>query len=282
MVKIALTGPDGLIGSRIVELLKDRFEFIPLKQSTLDITKKDLVNKIVSETPFDIFLHLAAYTNVDQAEKDKESAYSINVEGTKNVFEAALNKGKKFIYISTDFVFDGHNPPYFEDSQPNPLSYYGQTKYEAEKLVKDKAMIVRFSYPYRASFDLKKDFVKTIKASLEQKKSLSMVTDSLITPTLIDDIVMAFDYLFQNHSNKTYHLVGSDSFSPFDAGKLIAKTFKLDESLIRPTTFEEYSQGKAKRPKLSQMKSKNNDFYKMKGFEEGLYEIKSQIANLKP
>ena len=147
MLKVALTGTSGLVGSRIIELLHDKFLFIPLPQADMDITNKNSVQKIVNNIDFDVFLHLAAYTNVDSAEYSKESVMMINVNGTQNVFEAVKKKERQFIYISTDFVFDGINPPYYEDSQPHPLSVYALSKYEGEKIVKDNAMIVRISYP---------------------------------------------------------------------------------------------------------------------------------------
>ncbi len=275
MLKIAITGSTGLVGSRLINLLKTEFKFIPLGREVVDITQKNQVWQKINQIDFDLFLHLAAYTNVDGAEKEKSLAWKINVEGTKNVFEVSLHKKKKFIYVSTDFVFDGNNPPYFEGSLPRPISYYGLTKYEGEKIVKDKAMIVRIAYPYRASFEPKKDFVRTIKFLLEQKKPVFMVKDSLITPTFIDDIVFALKHLFKNYSCKVFHLVGSESLSPCDCGKLISKAFNLDGSLVQPTTYSLYFKNKAKRPRYSVIKTKNNEFYKMKSFEQGLKELLS-------
>jgi dTDP-4-dehydrorhamnose reductase len=282
MLKIAVTGSTGLIGSRIIELLNKDFQFIPLLQKKVNITNRQQTDETISNIDFDILLHLAAYTDVDGTEKNKEAAYRINVEGTRNIFEAVNAKKKKFIYISTDFVFDGkqEKAPFYEDSIPNPISYYGQTKYEGEKIVNSsaggRAMIVRFSYPYRANFEQKKDFVRNIKSQLEQGKSLQMVTDSTITPTFIDDIAFVLKYLFNNYSPEIYHVVGGDSLSPYDAGKLIAKTFNLNQSLIQPTTYEVYFKDRAKRPQYSEIKSKKNNFYKMKTFEEGLNEIRKQ------
>lgn len=277
MVKVAITGASGLIGTRILELLDGKFTFISLSQESCDITNKTTVDDALSKIDFDMLLHLAAYTNVDLAEKEKNVAEKINVEGTKNIFETVMGKKKKFIYISTDFVFDGTNPPYTEDSTPNPISSYGKTKYEGEKIVRDQAMIVRFSYPYRASFRLKKDFVRSIKESLEQNRKLSMVSDSLITPTFIDDIVYGLKYLFENFSTQTFHLVGANSLSPYESGLLIAKTFGLDDSSIQKTTYTEYFKDKAARPQFSTITSTRNTFYRMKTFEQGLYEIKKQM-----
>ncbi len=284
MLKIALTGADGLVGSRIIELLNDYFIFIPINKNQMDITDKNQVYKTIKSINFDIFLHLAAFTDVDGAEKNNELAYKINVEGTKNVFEVVNHKKGKFIYISTDFVFDGFNPPYNEKNQPNPISYYGKTKYEGEKALslpnQEKAMIIRISYPYRSTFEKKKDFVRTVKLLLEQKKNLFMVTDSLITPTFIDDIANALKYLFLNYSPEVFHITGRDSLSPYEAGILIAKTFNLDQHLIQPTTYKHYFKNRAKRPQYSQIQSIKNNFYKMKSFEQGLNEVAKQIQNL--
>lgn len=277
MIKIALTGADGLVGSRIVELLKNDFEFIPLPQSSMDITNKEQVDNALKNLDFDIFFHLAAYTNVPGAESNKELCYKINRDGTKNVFEAVSQKQKKFIYVSTDFVFDGINPPYFEDSIPNPTSVYASSKYEGEKIVKDTGMIVRIAYPYRASFELKKDFFRTFKFYLENGKTLSMITDSLMTPTFIDDIAHGLKYLFNNFSPKIFHLVGSESISPYEAALNVAEAFNLNKSLIGKTTYEEYVKGKARLPQFATIKSQKNNFYKMKGFKDGLEEIKKQL-----
>ncbi len=269
-MKIALSGSRGLVGSRIVELLSDKFEFIHLNRPEFDITKKNDVSKSLENIDFDLFLHLAAYTNVDSAEIDRESAYALNVEGTKNVFEATQKKRKQFIYISTGFVFDGEHPPYFEDSTPNPVGYYGMTKYEGEQIVKDQAMIVRIEYPFRAQFDQKKDFVRAIKTRLESGQEVTGISDSLITPTFIDDIAHGLKGLIRNFSPDIYHVVGEDSLSPYNAALLIAKNWHLDESLIKKITYDEYFVGKARRPKLAEVKSKRNNFYKMKTFKEAL------------
>jgi dTDP-4-dehydrorhamnose reductase len=277
MLKIALTGADGLVGSRIIELLDQDFEFIPLPQNSMDITNKEQVDNALKNLNYDIFFHLAAYTNVSGAETNRDLAFKINRDGTKNVFEAVSQKQKKFIYVSTDFVFDGTNPPYFEDSQPNPTSVYASSKYEGEKIVKDQAMIVRIAYPYRTSFELKKDFFRTFKFYLENNKPLLTIADSLMTPTFIDDIAFGLKHLFNNFSPGIYHLVGTNSLSPYEAAILVAKTFNLDQKLIGKTTYEEYVKGKAALPKLADIKSRKNNFYKMKTFEEGLEEIKKKL-----
>lgn len=277
MIKIGVSGSTGLVGSRIIEILGDKFEFIPLWQKEADITNRHQVHQFFKNRKIDFFLHLAAYTNVDKAEEEKEKAWQINVEGTKNLFEEAKDKKIRFIYISTDFVFDGDNPPYFEESKVNPISYYGLTKYEAEKIISNQGMIVRIAYPYRSSFEKKKDFLRTFIHFLKNKQPLNVVKDTLITPTFIDDIAFGLEYLIKNYAQETFHLVGSQTLSPAEAAFLIAKTFNFSPDLIKTTTYDQYFKNKAKRPRYSEIKSKKNNFYPMKSLAEGLKLIKSQL-----
>ncbi|MFQ5452167.1 MAG: SDR family oxidoreductase [Candidatus Paceibacterota bacterium] len=276
-LKIAATGLTGLIGSRIHELLKDEIDFVPLEEVSMDITDASAVHKTLHTTDFDILLHLAAFTDVDRAEVEKDLAYRVNVAGTKNVFETVQNMGKKLIHISTDFVFDGKNPPYFEDSTPNPISYYGQTKYKAERLVQGKAMIVRPSYPYRATFLAKKDLVRSIVDVLRSGKRMYGITDQIITLTFIDDIALALKHLSTHYKPEIYHVIGQDSLSGYDAIMTICEVFGFDKSKVGKTTFDEFYRGKAPRPRNSIIKSKKNNFYPMKTFREGLEEIKKQL-----
>lgn len=192
MLKIAVTGPNGLIGSKIISVLQNDFTFIPLSHKDIDITNKTLVAEQLSSIDFDILLHLAGYTNVEGAEKDRSEAHLLNVDGTSNIFHAIEHTKKKMIYISTDFVFDGTNPPYDEESKPNPLGYYAQTKYRGEQVVKDQAMIVRISFPYGNPHSKKPDFIMRVKQLLEDGTKLNMITDSSITPTYIG--ALSFSY----------------------------------------------------------------------------------------
>lgn len=262
MLKVAITGGDGLVGSRIIELLNSDFQFINLPQKIMNITDKNQVFQVLKDLNFDIFLHLAAYTNVAAAETNKDLCFKINVDGTKNVFEVVSFKKKKFIFISTDFVFDGKNPPYFEESTPNPLGVYAQSKYEGEKIIEDKGMIIRISYPYRANFPKKNDFFRTFKTYLEQKKPLSMITNSLMTPTFIDDIAYGLKYLIKNYSPEIFHLTGAKAISPYQAAIIIAEKFNLDKSLIGKTTYDEYIKNKPGIPQYADIKSKKIIFGK--------------------
>lgn len=273
MKKIAITGPNGLIGARLQELLKDRVQLIPFDHTTCDITNKKNVVSCLNNNDFDLLLHMAAYTNVDGAEREKDQAYQINVQGTKNVFDVVSSLGKEMIYISTDFVFSGKDGPYDETSIPDPIGYYGETKYQGEQILKDKAMIVRISYPYGTSPAPKKGFVRTLASLLSQGKQLHMVTDSQFTPTYIDDIASALEYLMHHYQPEIYHIAGSESLSPYEAGMIIAQEYGYDTNLIQKTTYEAYFKGKAPRPQYSIFQSIKNTFYPMRSFREGVKDI---------
>jgi dTDP-4-dehydrorhamnose reductase len=277
MKKIAVTGASGLVGTRIIELLSDTFSFIPLSVKDMDITDAHSVSSYMKDLQYDLLLHLAAYTNVNGAESEREKAFLINETGTKNLLDAVTASHKQMIYISTDFVFDGTEPPYVETSVPNPISAYGQSKYAGEKSLGKNGMIVRIAYPYRSSFDVKKDIFRSIRATLEAGKPLEMVEDSLMVPTFIDDIAYGLEYLMNNFSCDTFHLVGKDAMSPYTLAKTIARVFLLDENLIAKTTYNAYFEGRAKGPRYSDIRSEKNTFFPMHTFEEGLYIIKNQL-----
>ena len=285
-------GLNGLVGSRIMQLLSESYEFINLSRSTgVDITKKDSLSVIKDYADAKFVLQFAAKTDVDDCEKDKElgeegEAWKINVNGTRNVAQACRDLGKKIIYISTDFVFDGQKvkgDSYSETDTPNPINWYSKTKYEGEKAVSESGapyVIIRLAYPYRAGFELKKDFVRAIIDSLKNGNEIKGITDHIFCPTLIDDIAPVFDTLIKNDAVGIYHAVGKDGITPYEAALKIAEVFDLDQSLVAATTREEFFKDRAPRPfnlKLRNVKIEQLGV-KMKGFEEGLLEIKKQMT----
>lgn len=286
-MKILGTGLQGLIGSRIVELLSSHYTFENISRTTgADITNRDQVIKAIRESEASIVLHMAAKADVDGCEADRilgedGQAWQINVEGTKNVAKACEQFGKKLIYVSTDFVFDGEKESYTEEDLPNPINWYARTKFEGEKIAKSLStpwLIIRIAYPYRAHF-LRNDFFRAIKVRLEKGESLQMVTDHIMTPTFVDDLPKALDILFQKNSKGIYHLAGGEYISPFESAVQIAKMFGYKTTGIEKTTRAEFFKGRAPRPFRLALK---NDKIRglgvtMKTFEEGLREIKKQL-----
>lgn len=283
-MKLIVTGMTGLVGSRINELLGKKYEFLNLSRSLgVNIENKIQVLEFIKSSQAPIVLHLAAKTNVDECEKEKDSAWEINVVGTQNVVDACDKLGKKIIYVSTDFVFDGEKKDglYSEEDKPNPINWYGKTKHEGEKIVQNSLnpwIIMRIAYPYRADF-VKKDFFRAILARLENGQQIQAVTDHIMTPTFIDDIAYALDLLIEQNARGLFHVVGSSSLTPHEAAILIAQTFGLSSLNIIKTTRVEYFKNQAPRPfKLALQNAKIQKLgIKMRSFEEGIEEIKKQL-----
>lgn len=285
--QIVGVGITGLVGSRIVELFSE-YDFINVSSETgADVTNYDTLINPIEKSNARIVIHFAAKTNVDSCEEDKKLgenglAWRINVEGTKNVVKACQKSNKKIIYISTDYVFDGTKEKYFEDDKPNPVNWYARTKYEGELLVMSSGLpylICRLAYPYRAKFETKKDFVRTIIDKLEHKERVNLMNDHIFTPTFIDDIAEGLKLLIENDKKGIYHLVGSQSLTPYDAGQLIIEEFNLDNSLIGKTTSLVYLKDKAPRPlKLSISNDKITSLGAVfLNFKEGLSVLKKQM-----
>lgn len=288
--KIIGTGLSGLVGSRIVELLSLQFDFEDISRKTgTDITDKEAVLQRLKNSDADFVLHLAAYTNVDEAEKEKDlkensTAWKMNVGGTKNVLEAAEITGKHIIHISTDMVFPGTKTPperYTEEDATGAVGWYAKTKEEAEKVVMSAKIpwtILRIAYPYRANFE-KKEYVRIFKWLLEEKREIKAVSDHFFTPTFIDDLADVFSLIFDKKLTGIYHAGGKESVSPYEAAVQVADVFHLDKNLISKTTREEYFAGKAPRAfNLSLNSAKIEQLgVRLRGFAEGLEEIKKQL-----
>jgi len=289
--KIIGTGLSGLVGTRIKALLSDRYDFQDLSLDTgVDITKEEIDAQRIKNSPAEVVLHLAAKTNVDQCEKDKKQkekggCWKVNAAGTKNIAAAAKKTGKKVIYISTDFVFNGKNSPYEEKDQPDPINWYGFTKREGEIIVQEynkKNVVARIAFPYRAQFVSKKDICRFFKNRLQKKEEVEAIKNWTVTPTFIDDIAEGIDALIQADAQGIYHLVGSSFHTPYDIAVKIADIFRLDKKLIKAVKLKDIFVNKAPRPQ--DLRLKNDKIKKlgvhMQTLEQGLKEIKKQLSNL--
>lgn len=289
-MKIIGTGLSGLVGSRIVELLSGEYQFEDISRKTgTDITNYHAVLDRIKNSEAEIVLHLAAKTDVDGCERDKEQgengeAWKINVLGTQHVVKACEDSGKKIIFISTDFVFSGNDTPekgYTEENATNPVNWYGKTKVESEKVVeqaKTPWVIMRIGTPYRADFT-KKDFMRFILSVLQEKKEIRVVKDQKFNPTFIDDIAFVLKRLIENKEEGIFHVFGSQTISPYEGVLEMADIFALNKNLIKPVTYDEFFANRAKRPIDLTM---NNDKISnlgilMRGWIEGLEEVKRQL-----
>lgn len=305
-MKLLGTGLTGLVGSRFVELFENVYEFDHINlDNGINLLQKESVLSAITSSKAQVVIHMAAKTNVDGCEVDKkrdqeilgfkeedrekawiseQTAWAVNVLGTQNIVEACKKTGKRIVYISTDFVFDGKKRSYTEDDKPNPINWYAKTKYEGEKIVQNSEldyMIIRTTYPYRAFFE-RTDFVRVLISKLEKNENLAMVTDHIFRPTFIDDFANALDILIRTNQKGIFHVVGSQTVTPYDAAIKIAREFELDEALISKTTRREYFAGKAQRPFC--LNTKNDKIGKlgieMSTFDKGLTEIKIQMEKI--
>lgn len=303
-MKILGTGLTGLVGSRITELLKDKYEFENASRSSgIDVLDKQSLLDFFKSSSANYVIHLAAKADVDGCERDKDedlrilglkdekeqesefknkkTAWAVNVIGARNVGSVCEQTNKRLIYISTDFVFNGGKDFYTEEDDIDPINWYGKTKYEGEKIVSSLKIpwaILRISYPYRANF-AKKDFARVLIDKLKNRERLRMITDQIITPTFVDDLSNVLDYFFQNNTEGIYHATGGDSLSPYDIAIKITKIFNFNVNLIDKTTRAEFFRERARRP--FHLALKNDKIRKlgieMKTFEEGLFQIKKEI-----
>lgn len=254
-MKIIGTGLSGLVGSRVAELLSPfRFENYSL-ETGVDITEKDdITRKIVSDTSASWVFHLAAYTNVQKAETDKATAELVNVTATQYIVDACRSSGKRLVYVDTDYAFDGKKKGgYTEADTPSPLGWYAKTKSEGAKRVLsyDKGLVIRISNPYRAHPVGKTDFVHKILEQLQSGQDVMAPTDQVFVPTFVDDIAAALRTLVAAEATGMYHVTPKTGISPFDAARVIAKTYGCDTNLVKPTTFARYFSGRAPVPQYA-------------------------------
>ncbi len=256
-MKVLIFGGSGLVGSKFIELYSNTFEIKSPEAVNVDILNKDQISKIVEEFNPDSVINFAAYTNVEAAEEQKWDkkgiCFQINAIGAKNVARVCKDFDKYLIHISTEYVFDGTKDvsPYNEEDKPNPINWYGETKYFAEQFVASamkKNTIVRLSMPYTGFYEAKKDVARFFLEQLRQKIQVKAIEDQNITPILVSDIANALKVLIDAQALGIYHLSATDSTTPLDFVKTIAETFNLDYSLISAISFEEYN--KQKKAKL--------------------------------
>jgi len=247
--KILGTGLRGLVGSRIVELLKDKFDFEDLAiEEGFDITKKETIEQKIAGSSAESLIHLAAFTDVNAAWKEKDdlngSCYRINVLGTKNIAGLCQKYNKFLVHFSTDFVFNGEKDGcYSEDETPRPIEWYGETKYQAEEAVKNLSLgfcIARIAFPFRTAYLPKLDLIRKIIEGLKNKTLYPQFSDQIITPTFVDDIAFGVEKIIEKQAEGIFHLTGSTPISPFNLAQKVAETFGFDKNLVLEGSLTEF------------------------------------------
>ena len=248
MKKILITGAFGQLGTSLCKVLSNEsilaagrviISTKKYKCIELDITNQRKVAEIISNYKPDIIIHLAAMTDVDGCEKTPEIAFDVNVKATENLLTSFTGK---FIYISTDYVFDGEKGPYFEDDKVNPMSVYGKTKLYGENLVQQSDIdwvILRSNIIFSYSDRTKASFVNWVVDSLKKRQMITVVNDQWNNPTWTNDLAKVISKIIEKDINGLYHYGGRDYLNRLEFAKMIASTFGLDGSLIKPITTSE-------------------------------------------
>lgn len=300
-MKILLTGANGLLGQKLVELIisEGKHELIatargdnrlPIKNNytyqALDITNKIEVAAVIGKYKPDAVINTAAMTNVDQCELEKEAGWDANVNSVKYLVEACEAHNCFLLHLSTDFIFDGTKGPLTENENPSPVNYYGDGKLAAEQIVISsnlKWAMARTVLVYGVVSDMSRsNIILWVKNSLENGKPIKVVDDQWRTPTLAEDLAMGCYLIATQQAEGIYNISGKDMLTPYDMAIKVRDYFDLDGSLISKADSSTFSQP-AKRPLKTGFiidKARNELGYEPHSFDEGIEIVSNQVAAL--
>lgn len=296
--RVLLVGSNGLLGQKTAEMLVRGTDYQvllsgqeekPVRPSSsaeyvqLDISSPREVRRVVDTFAPDAIINAAAMTNVDACETDRETAWRVNVEGVEHLIEAARKAGSSVYHVSTDYIFDGKEGPYTEESRPEPLSYYGKTKLASENVLRASGIpffIARTIVLYGFAHGVKANFVLWLLQSLENGTAVRIVDDQFANPTLVDDLAYGIVKAVELRRTGLYNLAGRDIMNRFEFALKVAKVFGLDPALITPIKTSQLKQA-AERPLRSglvTLKAETELGYRPSTAEEGLTIMKNQMA----
>ncbi len=301
-MKLLITGSNGLLGQKIVDLIVDRghdqlsgtglgpdrkdIDYAAYQYSRMDITDKQQVFDVIDKSQPDAVINTAAMTQVDECESEREKCWNLNVTAVENLCAAAKKYHFHLTHLSTDFIFDGENGPYREEDKPNPISFYGESKLASEKVLLESSIegaIVRTVLVYGIVPNMSRsNIILWVKKSLEEGKSLNIVDDQWRTPTLAEDLAEGCFLIAKQRAQGIFNISGQDLLTPYDMAIKTADFFNLDKSLINRTDGSKFQQ-KAKRPPKTGFileKARNQLGYKPHSFDEGIEILSNQLDHL--
>ena len=262
-MNILVTGANGQLGHEMQRVAKSSnhnyiFTDVADGYEKLDITNLEDIRNMVKKNDVDIIVNCAAYTNVDKAESDYDTANLINNTAAGNLAAAMKEVGGTLIHISTDYVFQGdRNTPCQEDWATNPLGVYGKTKLAGEKAIEATGcnhIIIRTAWLYS---QWGKNFVKTMQSLTASHDTLKVVFDQVGTPTFAGDLADVIAHIINSgQTDKTgiYHFSNEGVCSWYDFAKLICK-LSGNTCDINPCYSEEFP-SPVKRPHCSVLDKK--------------------------
>jgi dTDP-4-dehydrorhamnose reductase len=299
MKRIFVTGANGLLGQKLIYRMKWMNNVVCLATAKgpnrllnqegyeyfdADITNHERMKEVIESSRPDFIIHAAAMTNVDACETDRENCKKINVDAVKNLADICNRENIHLIHISTDFIFDGEAGPYDELAIPNPVSYYGWSKWEAEKIVSQMNApwsILRTVLVYGIVDNMSRsNIVLWVKNSLEQKKSINVVNDQWRTPTLAEDLAEGCLLAALKNATGIYNISGDEWMNIYEIACKVADHYKLDKSLIQPVDSSTLNQPAKRPPKTGFIldKAKKELGYQPTSFEESLKILDKQLS----
>lgn len=303
--RILITGSNGLLGQKLVDLLVNNasVELIATARGSnrlpyadgytyhaLDITDREQVLNVVTETRPQVVIHTAAMTNVDQCESEKDACWAQNVQAVEYLVEACRETDAFLLHVSTDFIFDGADGPYGEEAEANPISFYGWSKYAAEKAVMSadrtgnpiRWAIARTVLVYGIAHDMSRsNIILWVKKSLEDGKNIKVVTDQWRTPTLAEDLAMGCWLIADQEAEGIFNISGKDFLTPYEMAVKTADYFGLDKSLIAQADSTTFTQPARRPPRTGFILDKPRTVlgYEPRSFEEGIALLAGQLTS---
>jgi len=290
-MKILITGANGFLGYYLVEqLLAKKFSVIATGKGecrlpfthdlnfqwlTMDFTDPFSIHDVFGNIKPDVVVHSGAMSKPDECEVDQMKAYLVNVEGTVQLLINSEELKSFFVFLSTDFVFDGERGMYSEEDVPRPVNYYGRTKLEAEEAVKEYEhdwAIVRTVLVYGKNHSGHNNLLKIVREKLEKGEEYNVFDDQVRTPTYVEDLAKGIVSIIERKATGVFHLSGKDVLTPYQMTIKTAEYLKLDSSAIKKVTAASFSQP-AKRPLKTGFiidKARKELGYEPISFEEGL------------
>ena len=267
-MKVFVTGANGLLGQHLIRQLVNEGKFTihasgkgpsrlaygpgnGVTYHQLDITDFKRSQALVEKISPHIIIHAAALTQPNECEADKTNCWKTNVGATRTLLKAAQKAKSYFIYISTDFVFDGLEGPYDEHATPNPVTDSGESKLLAEEMVEMSGLhwaIVRTVLVYGGKVPGgRPNFIQWVKEKLTAGEKIKVVDDQLRTPTYVEDLAKGIILVLMKHAKGLYHISGREMCTPYQLAVLVANTLGIDSSLIEKVTAETFKEP-ARRP----------------------------------
>lgn len=281
-MKVLVTGINGQLGYDVVKKLEEKgHDVVPAGREQLDISNEENVATFIGEVKPDAIIHCAAYTNVDGAEEERDTAYRVNGLGTKYLAQGANKIDAKMVFVSTDYVFEGNGTqPYEVDHPTNPLGVYGETKLAGEKFLVenlDKHFIVRTSWVFGKNGN---NFVKTMLRLGKERGEVGVVHDQIGSPTYTVDLAGFLIELIESEEYGIYHASNSGVCSWFEFAVEIYKQAGLVVK-VNPLTTEQFPRPAA-RPKYSVMSTKKiagKGFTPLRDWKEAISAYLNEINN---